>query len=76
MKHDKTTANIIDAIGVRELAAMIPVNERVVRGYRQKGTMPASWATIVRAEAEKLDPPRLVPDRCFSFKQAKEAGDA
>lgn len=75
MKPDKLTANIIDAIGVKQLAALFPVNERLVRGYRQRGQMPASWATIVRAEAEKLDPPLSVPDRCFSFKRPKGKGE-
>ena len=72
MKRDNLTASIINAIGVQRLASLVNVTPRIVRQHRQNGLLPAQWAVIVRAEAEKLDPPRMVPDRCFTFKQAKE----
>ena len=59
-----------NAIGYDRLAERLGVTKTAVKRTTTNGRWPAAWALVIRDEAAKLDPPRHVPNRYFSFREA------
>ena len=57
--------DIIDSLGVKQIAAALSVTEDAVRQARRQSKLPAAWFDTLETLAG-----RALPRDCFSFKSA------